>query len=240
MLERFIEGCREAIPPERRRDIFSVMKHGVQFTQEEVANITDMLRAKFQDGDSIYVVVREIVQNLAFTVLMFEQRPGSTKRAAPAQAAASEQALNFKSSAYSRCVVLDLINLCLTMTNELFRFFPEVLSILELQIAPTIEPLLQQKAAQSGIGMRLMKCATLFINNLGVSLNLLRPILADAEAFTSRHRDGTISVNLNWRCLIAFECLQIVISNPALSELFATSSLSIGAPVLIQILECYI
>ena len=72
MLERFIEGCKEAIPPEQRRDIFSVMKHGVQFTQEEVTNITDILRAKFQDGDSIYVVVREIVQNLAFTVLMFE------------------------------------------------------------------------------------------------------------------------------------------------------------------------
>ena len=88
--------------------------------------------------------------------------------------------------------------------------------------------------------MRLMKCATLIINNLGVSLNLLRTILSDAESFTTRHRDGSISINLNWRCLIAFECLQIVISNPGLSELFANSSLNIGAPVLIQILECYI
>ena len=98
--------------------------------------------------------------------------------------------------------------------------------------------------------------ATLIINNLGVSINLLRTIklfsqdhfclkflhtiLSDAEACTSRSKDGVISVNLNWRCLIAFECLQIVISNPGLSELFANSSLSIGAPVLIQILECYI
>ena len=88
--------------------------------------------------------------------------------------------------------------------------------------------------------MRLMKCATLIINNLGVSINLLRTLLSDAEACTSRSKDGIISVNLNWRCLIAFECLQIVISNPGLSELFANSSLSIGAPVLIQILECYI
>ena len=78
-----------------------------------------------------------------------------------------------------------------------------------------------------------MKCATLIINNLSVSINLLRTILADAEACTSRSRDGAISVNLTWRCLIAFECLQIVVSNPALTELFANSSLSIGAPVLI-------
>ena len=81
--------------------------------------------------------------------------------------------------------------------------------------------------------MRLMKCATLIINNLGVSLNLLRSIMGDAESFTNRHKDGTLSVTLTWRSLIAFECLQIVVSNPGLSELFASSSLSIGAPVLI-------
>ena len=85
-----------------------------------------------------------------------------------------------------------------------------------------------------------MKCAILIINNLGVGLNLLRPILADAETFTSRSKDGSYHVNLTWRCLIAFECLQIVISNPSMTELFASSSLSIGAPVLIQILECYL
>ena len=85
-----------------------------------------------------------------------------------------------------------------------------------------------------------MKCATLIINNLGVGLNLLRTILQDAEAFTHQSKDGSISINLNWKCLIALECLQIVISNPSLSELFASSSLSIGAPVLIQIFECYI
>lgn len=67
--------------------------------------------------------------------------------------------------------------------------------------------MMSQKGATSSIGMRLMKCATLIINNLGVSLNLLRPILADAEAFTSRSRDGAVSINLNWRSLIAFECI---------------------------------
>ena len=88
--------------------------------------------------------------------------------------------------------------------------------------------------------MRLMKCATLIVNNLQVGINLLRSILSDAEAFTHTSKDGSISVNLNWKCLIAFECLQIVISNPAMTELFANSSLSLGAPVLIQIIECYI
>ena len=71
------------------------------------------------------------------------------------------------------------------MTNETFRFCPDIISIFELQIVPTIEPLLSQKSSpQSSIGMRLMKCSTLIINNLGVGLNLLRTILADAESFT--------------------------------------------------------
>ena len=85
-----------------------------------------------------------------------------------------------------------------------------------------------------------MKCAILIINNLGIGLNLLRPLLADAESLLQRHKDNSVSLNLNWRSLIGFECIQIVISNPSLSELFANSSLSIGAPVLIQILECYL
>ena len=147
---------------------------------------------------------------------------------------------NFKSSQFSKCVVLDLINLCLTVTNEVFRFMPDILGIFELQIVPTIEPLLHSKQTNSVIGMRQMKCAILIINNLGVGLNLLRPILADAENFTSRAKDGSYHISLNWRCLIAFECLQIVVSNPSMTDLFASSSLSIGAPVLIQILECYL
>ena len=83
------------------------------------------------------------------------------------------------------------------------------------------------------IGVRLMKCAILIINNLGVGLNLLRPILADAESFTQRHREGNVTLNLNWRALIGFECLQVAVSNPSLAEVFANSSLAIGAPILI-------
>ena len=29
VLERFVENCKEAIPVEKRRDIFSIKKHGV-------------------------------------------------------------------------------------------------------------------------------------------------------------------------------------------------------------------
>ena len=41
----------------------------MQFTPEEITEITDLMREKFQGGDSIMIVVKEIVQNLAFTVL---------------------------------------------------------------------------------------------------------------------------------------------------------------------------
>lgn len=79
---------------------------------------------------------------------MFESKTGTIKKpgsASQAAATASEQALNFKSSTYSKSIVLDLINLSLTMTNEVLRFLPEVVSIFELQIAPTIEPLLHNR-----------------------------------------------------------------------------------------------
>ena len=185
---------------------------------------------------------------------MFDTKSSGKKNSSFANASAAyvnqqpsaETALNYKPSAYSNSIVLDLINLCLTMTNEVFRFLPEILAIFEIQIAPTIEPLLEQKISgasgsyQTAFGMRLMKCATLIINNLGIGISLLQSILNDAETFTNTNRDGAISVNLNWKCLVAFECLQLVISNPALTELFANTSISLGAPLLIQIIECYI
>lgn len=53
----------------------------MQFTPEEANEIVDLLRGKFQGGDSIDIIVREIVQNLAFSVLMFGSSTGSAKRA---------------------------------------------------------------------------------------------------------------------------------------------------------------
>ena len=47
-------------------------KQGTQWTADETAEITDLLRAQFQSADSIYHVIKEIIQNLAFTVLLFE------------------------------------------------------------------------------------------------------------------------------------------------------------------------
>lgn len=35
ILDRFIAECKEAIPPEKHRDIFSAKKRGVQVTPEE-------------------------------------------------------------------------------------------------------------------------------------------------------------------------------------------------------------
>ena len=97
----------------------------------------ELFKQAFAQG-STYPIVHELVQNLAFTVLLFEQRAG--KKSSPNQSSA--QAWNFKPSIFSKSVVLDLLNLCLTTTNEVFRFVPDILSIFELQIAPTLEPLL--------------------------------------------------------------------------------------------------
>ena len=149
--------------------------------------------------------------------------------------------LKFKSSSFSKCVVLDALNYCLTSTHELIRFFPELLSIFELQLCPTIEPMLVSKQlGHSALGMRLMKCAILIVNNLGCGFNLLRSIIADTDSFVTQNKDGTCSANLTWRALIGFECLQLALSNPSLTHILATSSLSIGAPALIQILESYL
>jgi len=84
-----------------------------------------------------------------------------------------------------------------------------------------------------------MKLAILIINHLSCGFGLLRQILIDADSLTSKCKDGSIKFELNWRGLVAFECLQVAISNPALSQLLSTSSLSIGAPIIIQILESY-
>ena len=64
--------------------------------------------------------------------------------------------------------------------------------------------------------------------------------MADADSMTIKQKDGSFKFDFNWRGLVAFECLQVAISNPQLAQLFSTSSLSIGAPIIIQILECYI
>jgi hypothetical protein len=90
------------------------------------------------------------------------------------------------------------------------------------------------------LGVREMKLSILIINNLCCGFSLMRQILTDAESLTAKQKDSSFKFDLNWRGMIACECLQLVVSNPQLAQLFSTSSLSIGAPIIIQILECYI
>lgn len=146
---------------------------------------------------------------------------------------------NFKPSQFAKCVVLDMLNLCLTMTHETLRFFPEVASIFELQIVPTLEQLMLAKQVSSILGVRELKLAILIITSLGSGFSLLRQLLADAESLTVKQKDGSFKFDFNWRGLVSFECLQVAVSNPQLAQLFSSSSLSIGAPIIIQILECY-
>ena len=47
ILERFTEGCKEGIPVQQQRDIFSAKKKGVLYTPDEVTQLTDLLRTKF-------------------------------------------------------------------------------------------------------------------------------------------------------------------------------------------------
>jgi len=78
-----------------------------------------------------------------------------------------------------------------------------------------------------------MKCAILIINNLSCGLPLLTHILNDTDSFSTKAKDGHTVLQFNWKCLIGFECLHVVISNPTLTQLFAQSSISIGVPVLL-------
>ena len=47
VLERFVENCKQTIPVERHRDIFTAKKHGAQFTPEEFGELSELLRSHF-------------------------------------------------------------------------------------------------------------------------------------------------------------------------------------------------
>ena len=71
-MDRFIADCKEAIPFEKHRDIFSTRKRGIQITPEEQGELVELFKQKFSGGGTICQIVHEIIQNLAFTVLLFE------------------------------------------------------------------------------------------------------------------------------------------------------------------------
>ena len=60
IMDRFLSDCKEAIPYEKQRDIFSVRKHGIQMTPEEQTEIVDLFKQKFAQG-GIYQIVYELV-----------------------------------------------------------------------------------------------------------------------------------------------------------------------------------
>jgi hypothetical protein len=62
--------------------------------------------------------------------------------------------------------------------------------------------------------MRLMKCSVVIINNLGIGINLLQHILTEADSLIGKAKDGSIILTLNWRSLIGFESLAILLNNP--------------------------
>lgn len=70
------------------------------------------------------------------------------------------------------------------MTGETFRYLPDLMSIFEFQVVPTLEQLLQVKQINSILGVREMKLAILIIDNLGCGFGLLRQLLVDAESLT--------------------------------------------------------
>lgn len=77
--------------------------------------------------------------------------------------------------------------------------------------------LLQQKTVASIVGLRQMRCAMLVVSKLHCGVNLLQHILSEATEFVVKQKDGSTSLNLTWRTLIGFECLQCVLCNSSLT-----------------------
>ena len=61
----------------------------------------------------------------------------------------------------------------------------------------------------------------MIINNLGIGVNLLQHVLQETDGFIVKHKDGSSSMQLNWKSLIGFECLAIALNNPTLIKIFS-------------------
>ena len=143
-------------------------------------------------------------------------------------------------SVNSKSMAMDMICLALAQTQDVLHFFPTVLKIFDTEVVPVLEQMFKQKQTEYIIGMRLMKLAVMVINNLGIGVNLLTYLLQETDGFVSKGKDGNTQVNLNWRSLIGFECLAIVMNNPALIKIFAQSALQVNKAVLVQVFESLI
>jgi len=122
----------------------------------------------------------------------------------------------------------------------MFSFFPQLLKVFDQEIVPVFELMFKAKPTEYIIGMRLMKCSILVMNNLGIGINLLNYILLETDGIVAKGKEGSISMNLTWRCLIGFECLTIALSNPNLVRVFSQCALQVGKTVLVQVFESLI
>lgn len=49
----------------------------------------------------------------------------------------------------------------------------------------------KQKHQEYLVGMRLMKCSIMIMNNLRIGINLLAAIIQETDGLLVRHKDGT-------------------------------------------------
>mmetsp|Transcript_30487 Transcript_30487/g.29873 ORF Transcript_30487/g.29873 Transcript_30487/m.29873 type:complete len:117 (-) Transcript_30487:3609-3959(-) len=116
-------------------------------------------------------------------------------------------------------MLMDLISLILSQTQDTLSFFPIILKIFDNEVILFFEQMFKVKQSEYIIGMRLMKCAVMIINNLGIGINLLQHVIAEADGINAKGKDGNLI--LNWKSLIGFECIAILLNNPNLIKVFS-------------------
>ena len=98
--------------------------------------------------------------------------------------------------AATRAIILDILCLSLSQTQDLFSYFPtSILRVFDHEVVPILELLFKSGTKQNPldyvIGVRLMKLTILIINNLGIGINLLSFILQETDGIAVRAKDGT-------------------------------------------------
>jgi hypothetical protein len=88
-------------------------------------------------------------------------------------------------------MVMDILCLILNQTQDILQFFPVILRIFDNEMIPVIEQMFKTKQpVEYIIGMRMMKCSIMIINNLGIGVNLLQHILVETDNFIAKSKDG--------------------------------------------------
>ena len=85
----------------------------------------------------------DLIQNIAFTMILIEQSNQSSHKKSLSFKVPT--IWNLKPGQNAKCVLLDLLNLILNQTKGLMVNFPEIISLFELQIVPTLDTMMQNK-----------------------------------------------------------------------------------------------